>query len=179
MWKLLTGMISEEIYGYLDERNLPAEQKGCSKKSRGTHDLLFIEKMVLRHVRTNQITLAMTWIDYRKAFDMVPHSWLEECPNIIGIAGNIKKLLTESMKNWRTELSSGGNVLGEVHIKRGIFQGDSLSPLLFVIAIIPLSLVLRKSCFVYEFNGERINHLMFMDDLKLYAKSEQGLESLQ
>ena len=120
----------------------------------------------------------MTWIVYRKAFDMVPHSWLEECLNIFGIAGNIKKLLTESMKDWRTELSSGGNVLGEVHIKRGIFQGNSLSPLLFVIAMIPLSLVLRKSRFAYEFNGERINHLMFMDDLKLYAKSEQGLESL-
>ena len=86
---------------------------------------------------------------------MVPHSWLEECLNIFGIAGNIKKLLTESMKNWRTELPSGGNVLGEVHIKRGIFQGDSLSPLLFVIAMIPLSLVLRKSRFAYEFNGER------------------------
>ena len=167
MWKLLTGMISEEIYGYLDERNLlPGEQKGCRKKSRGTHDLLFIEKMVLRDA--SQRNLTMTWIDYRKAFDMVPHSWLEECLNIFEIAG--KKLLTKSMKNWRTELSSGGNVLGEVHIKRGIFQGDSLSPLLFVIAMIPLSLILRKSRFAYEFNGERKNHLMFMDDLKLYAK---------
>ena len=26
--------------------------------------------------------------------------------------------------------------------------------------------------------GSEKNHLMFMDDLKLYAKSEQGLESL-
>ena len=75
MWKLLTWMISEEIYEYLDERNLfPEEQKGCRKKSRGTQDLLFIEKMVLRHARTNERNLAMTWIDYRKAFDMVPHS---------------------------------------------------------------------------------------------------------
>ena len=82
-WKWLTWMISEEIYGYLDERNLfPEEKKGCRKKSRGTQDLLFIEKMVLRHSRTNQRILAMAWIDYRKAFDMVPHSWLEECLNV-------------------------------------------------------------------------------------------------
>ena len=167
MWKLLTGMISEEIYAFLRDRNLlPEEQKGCRKKVRGTHDLLFIDKMVLRHARTNQRNLAMTWIDYKKAYDMVPHSWREECLNTFGIAENIKKLRSESMKNWRTELTSGSNVFGEVHIQRGIFQGDALSPLLFVIAMIPLNLLLRKAGLAYEFNGKRINHLMFMDDMK-------------
>ena len=48
------------------------------------------------------------------------------------------------MKGWRTELSSGGVRLGDVNIRRGIFQGDSLSPLLFVLSLIPLTLVLRK-----------------------------------
>ena len=42
------------------------------------------------------------------------------------------------MKTWKTELTSGNEVLGEVEIKRGIFQGDTLSPLLFVLAMIPL-----------------------------------------
>ena len=83
------------------------------------------------------------------------------------------------MKKWRTELTSCGEVLGEVNIRRGIFQGDSLSPLLFVVALIPLSLVLRSVKPAYEFtNKEKINHLLFMDDLKLFAKSEKGLESL-
>ena len=35
----------------------------------------------------------------------------------------------------------------------------------------------RKARFAYEFQ-EKINHLLFMDDLKLYAKSERGLDSL-
>ena len=43
MWKLLTGIISEEMYMFLDEsRILPVEQRGSRKQSRGTHDLLFI-----------------------------------------------------------------------------------------------------------------------------------------
>ena len=41
-------------------------------------------------------------------------------------------------------LCSGNSELGEVEIKRGIFQRDSLSPLVFVLALIPLSLILRK-----------------------------------
>ena len=48
------------------------------------------------------------------------------------------------MNNWETELAASGRTLGTVNIKRGIFQGHSLSSLLFVVALIPLSLVLRQ-----------------------------------
>ena len=67
-------------------------------------------------------------------------------------------------------LCSGNFELGEVEVKRGIFQGDSLSLLVFVLASIPLSLVLRKAKAAYEFSEskEKINHLLFTDDLKLH-----------
>ena len=76
-------------------------------------------------------------------------------------------------------LCSGNYELGEVEIKPGIFQGDSLSPLLFVSAMIPLSLILRKAKAAYEISEskEKINHLLFMDDLKLCSRSEKGLDS--
>ena len=38
------------------------------------------------------------------------------------------------MKTWRVELTAGGRILAESKIQRGIFQGDALSSLLFVIA---------------------------------------------
>ena len=51
---------------------------------------------------------------------------------------------------------------------------------MFVLALIPLSLILRKAKAAYEFSEskEKINHLLFMDDLKLYSRSEKGLDSL-
>ena len=77
-------------------------------------------------------------------------------------------------------LCAGNSELGEADTKRGIFQRDSLSPLVFVLALIPLSLILRKVKAAYEFSGskEKINHLLFMDDLKLYSRNEKGLDSL-
>ena len=40
-------------------------------------------------------------------------------------------------------------------------------------------MILRKAKAAYEFSErkEKINHLLFMDDLKLYSRSEKGLES--
>ena len=47
-------------------------------------------------------------------------------------------------------------------------------PLVFVLALIPLNLILRKAKVAYEFSEskENINHLLFMADLKLYSRSE-------
>ena len=87
---------------------------------------------------------------------MVPHSWIIECLNLFGIAENIK-----SLEKWKVMLCSGNSELGEVEIKCGIFQGDSLCPLVFVLALVPLSLILRKAKSAYEFSEskEKINHL--------------------
>ena len=102
---------------------------------------------------------------------MVPHSRIKECLNLLGLLENIKTLLVNSMEKWRVLLCVDNSELGEVDIKRDVFQGDSLSPLVFVSVLIPLSLVLRKTKVAYEFSGskENISHLLFMDDLKLYS----------
>ena len=65
-------------------------------------------------------------------------------------------------------------------MKRGIFQRDSLCPLVFVLVLIPLKLILIKVKATYEFSKskEKNNRLLFMDDLKLYSRSEKGLDSL-
>jgi hypothetical protein len=84
------------------------------------------------------------------------------------------------MIEWKTVLTASGKSIGEVEIKRGIFQGDSLSPLLFVVAMIPLTLLLRREKLGYQFGEEKklINHLLFMDDLKLYARDKEDLGKL-
>ena len=77
-------------------------------------------------------------------------------------------------------LTSNGEDLGEVDVKRGKFQGDSLSPLLTVLSMVPLSLILRKINASYEWGKKeyKLNHLLFMDNLKLFFKSEEQIDTL-
>ena len=59
------------------------------------------------------------------------------------LSPNVIALLKSTMIDWKTELISGDTNLAGVNINRGIFQGDSLSLLLFILSLIPLTLVLR------------------------------------
>ena len=66
-----------------------------------------------------------------------------------------------------------------IQIRRGIFQGDSLSPLLFCIALIPLTNELNRADCGYQVHGtdRKISHLLYMDDLKLLGRNEIELNN--
>ena len=138
IWKLLTSILAKELYEHLEKTNsLPWEQKGCRKGSRGTKDQLLIDKMIVKDCKRRLTSLAVAWIDYRKTYDMVPHSWKQKCIEMFGVAVNVRSFVNTSMKQWNTELTASNQRLGNVKIRRGIFQGDTLSPLLFVFVMIP------------------------------------------
>ena len=181
MWKLPTGIISERLYNYLEETDtIPHQQKGCRRKCRDTKEQLLIDKMVMMNSKSRKTNLSMVWIDYKKAFDMIPHSWLIECLGIYGAEENTIRFLKNTMPKRKTVLTSSGTRLAEVNIRRGIFQGDSLSPLLFIVAMIPMTRVLERMEIRYQLKkgGSRINHLMFMDDIKLFGKGTKEIDTL-
>ena len=94
------------------------------------------------------------------------------------ISDVIINFIEKTMKTWRVKLKAGGKNLAETKIQRGIFQGDALSPLLFIIVMMPLSYILRKCTAGHKLtkSQEKINQQMYMDDTKLFTKNEKELE---
>ena len=97
---------------------------------------------------------------------------------MVGLDNNIICLIDQSMNKWKTTLYADGKLLGLMPIRRGTFQGDSFSPLLFVIALLLLTHILRETGMGYQLekNGVKVNHLFFIDDLKLYGKNHTSLK---
>ena len=73
-----------------------------------------------------------------------------------------------------TQVHSHGDLeTGPIGIKRGIFEGDSLSLLLFTMSLNLLSRELQKIRYCYKLNEKtKISHLFHVDDLKLYGTSD-------
>ena len=96
------------------------------------------------------------------------------------ISHEVINFIEKTKQTWRVELTAGGRSLAETKIQRGIFQGDALSPLLFIIAMMPLNHILRKCTarYLLSRSQEKINHLMYMDDIKLFSKNEKEMETV-
>ena len=132
--------------------------------------------MIQEDAKKKKKNLSTAWIDYKKAFDSVPHDWIIETLKIHKFDATTTKFIETTMKEWKTSLhlrhSSGEISTPVFNIKTGIFQGDSPSGLIFVLCLLPLSWL------GYKINRRTISHLLFMDDLKLFASNDNQLQSL-
>ena len=68
----MTNIIVDKLYQHLENENLLlAEQNGCRYPSRGTKVQLLTDKAMIRNYKRRKTNLNMTWVDFRKACDMV------------------------------------------------------------------------------------------------------------
>jgi hypothetical protein len=83
------------------------------------------------------------------------------------------KKVAEKAKLMPDWLTRGITYLNAIMINRGIFQGDSLLPLPLCVMLIALTHELdRSKCGYQMYETERnTSHLLYMDDLKLRARS--------
>ena len=124
-------VIRQRIARHLVQRNFMApEQKGCRQGSFGAKDQLLINKLLTEDCKTRHKSLSMAWVDYHKAYDSVPHSWLLQCLQMHKISPVLYKFSSGVIKSWRTPmvLSCGNSTIKTrlLQIRRGILQGDSL-----------------------------------------------------
>ena len=96
----MSGIISTAMYSFLESNDrLPTEQKVCKKESRDTKGQLLINEAVVNDCRKRHTNLVIAWIDCKKAYDMIPHSWSIESLKFTSLADNIIKFIERSMKS--------------------------------------------------------------------------------
>ena len=158
------------------------EQRGGKKDCYRCKDQLMINNAILENCKKRKKNLSTAWTDYKKAFESVPHSWILKCLQMYKIHPVLIAFIEESMSQWKTDMTlvhKGVLETGPIRIKRGIFQHDSLSPLLFTMSLNPLSKELQMTRYGYQLDGQtKINHLFYVDDLKLYGTSDNQLIEL-
>ena len=109
---------------------LPDEPKVLRKGRRGCLDALAIDGMIVDETKLYSRNLSMARIDYRKAFDLFPHGWI----------GKMLRAIRTLIPKWKTNISvktTEGRVHIPITLRRGLFQGDSVTPTLLAYALSP------------------------------------------
>lgn len=181
-YRLLTigSLLSRLFWGIMDERLRSTIQINPRQKGFVTEAGCFTNIQIL-HKLTCQMKEGHggvgVQLDVSKAFDTILHDAIPVALKRKGIPRPIVDLIVKSYEGVTTTIAHPGGGI-EINLRRGVKQGDPLSPLLFNLVLDPLLDKLeRMSGYPLPENGN-ISCLAFADDLFLFASDSQKAQTL-
>ena len=187
IYKIRSALIANRLNKHIHDNNLwPFEQFGTLGRTQGSKEALLLDSMIAEEVRLYKRNIFMVWTDVKKAYDSIQQHYIIRMLELIEAPSWIINWIKQAMKSWRTKLQmmfkDGMKVTDVIRILCGIFQGDSLSPLLFCISYLMVSVILRRMRIGYVPGppGERDmhqmrSHFILMDDFKGLTSTESCL----
>ncbi|TWW78234.1 hypothetical protein D4764_11G0003550 [Takifugu flavidus] len=169
-WKLLSGLIAAKISRHVDQY-MSRAQKGIGNNTRGVKHQLLVDRAIAQDYRKRHTDLCTAWIDYKKAYDSMPHTWILECLKLYNTNMTLREFIQNS-KLWNTTLEANSKPIARRILER---MTPHVTTLLYD-GLNPLSQIIT---YRYQFrSGTTVSHLLYMDDIKLYAKNERDIDSL-
>ncbi|TBU20518.1 reverse transcriptase [Hamiltosporidium tvaerminnensis] len=180
LYKLTTKCVTKVVQLEVERRGLLAEnQLGAVRGVQGAKEQALLNIVLNKEYGNN---LKATWIDVKKAYDSIDHAFLTQYIENLNLPDWILKFIEVIISKRKIEISVGLEKIMSKKIDRGILQGDSLSPLLFVLCMDPLSRNLNekytKVTVQTDAESHSTNHILIIDDLKLLAKDSSTLSAM-
>ncbi|GJU12941.1 putative RNA-directed DNA polymerase, eukaryota, reverse transcriptase zinc-binding domain protein [Tanacetum coccineum] len=115
-------------------------------------------------------------VDFEKAFDTVSWKFLDHMLSSLGFGNKWHRWINVCLHSARASVLINGSPTSEFSIKRGLRQGDPLSPFLFIIVMEGLHIALKNAvssgliqgASIGE-SGYNISHLFYADDVVIIS----------
>ncbi|KAK6766772.1 hypothetical protein RB195_026194 [Necator americanus] len=175
IYKLFTRVILNRIEKVLDEGQ-PCEQAGF-RKGFSTIDHIHTVSRLIEVSREYKMPLCLTFIDLKKAFDSVETEAVVEALDNQGVPTQYIKVLRELYSNFTTGISPFyKNII--IDVKRGVRQGDTISPKIFTATLENAMRKLEWDDMGVKIDGRQLHHLRFADDIVLITPSISQAERM-
>ncbi|KAL9966977.1 hypothetical protein ACROYT_G025128 [Oculina patagonica] len=166
----------ECILPFIIHRNQNAYVKG-----RLISDSTRIIDDIMSYTKVNDLSGLLVAIDFEKAFDSLDWAFLNKALLAFNFGESFIKWVSTFYCNIKSCVTNNGFSSVHFHVKRGVRQGDPLSPYLFIIALEILAINIRSSKNIKGFklsDNEEIKLTIFADDLTTFLKDKQSFENL-
>merc|ERR1711963_630999 len=167
--KLMEKVIKNHLNLHLKNNNLLADEQYGFFSGRSTETQLLTSLHHWQKALDSSIPVDVIYMDFRKAFDSVPHARLVKKLKNYGVQGNLLKWI-ESFLTGRTQHVNVNNKRSEEKdVTSGVPQGSVLGPTLFIYFINDLPLT------------SSVETKIFADDTWVYTtiESQQDVTKLQ
>lgn len=175
IYKIFSKIILNRLTKTLDEHQ-PREQAGFRKSYSTTDHIQVITQIVEKANEYNKMVY-MCFIDYAKAFDSLVHSAIWRALAKQGVNEKYIQLIQNIYSKCcaKIKLEKEGK---EFPIRRGVRQGDPLSPKIFCAVLESIFQNLNWSGKGLNIDGEMLSHLRFADDIIIISDDPTELECM-
>ncbi|XP_059638701.1 uncharacterized protein LOC132280973 [Cornus florida] len=139
-------------------------------------NIILAHELMNGYHRANHPPNCALKIDLRKAFDTLHWQFILDALHLFGFPPTFIHWIGQCITTTSFSISLNGEFFGFFKRKRGIKQGDPLSPMLFVIAMEVMTLCVNKHIesntrFRYHWRCKKllISHLIFTDDILMFS----------
>lgn len=139
---------------------------------------MLAQQLIRSYGRTTCTPRSMMMIDLMTAFDSISWTFLLSLLQHLRFPAIMVEWIKECITSASFSISLNGRLHGFTKCKRGLRQGDPLSPYLFVLAMDYLSHSLKSISFNPNFNLHPkcdkigLTNLAFVDDIILFARGD-------
>ena len=175
VYKLFTKIITNRICRTLDS-NQPREQAGFRSGYSTTDHMQAVSQIIEKTHEFNK-PLCMAFIDYEKAFDSVEISAVMQAIRRQGVDEIYIRILQDIYHDGTATIKMHRES-EKIPIKKGVRQGDTISPKLFTACLEDIFRNLDWDNKGLNINGEHINNLRFADDIVLFSDSGEELQQM-
>ncbi|XP_074292053.1 uncharacterized protein LOC141618891 [Silene latifolia] len=156
-----------------------SRNQGAFVKGRSIlENILICQDLVRYYSRKTVSSRSMFKLDLQKAYDTIEWGFVEQMLGALHFPEKFKGLIMSCITSTSFTLNLNGIQFGYFHGKRGLRQGDPMSPLIFTICMEYLTRILDYATHQWYFRyhplcaGIKLNHLLFADDLMLFCKGD-------
>jgi len=144
----------------------------------GLADNVWILRSIIDDCKARHRPLCVTFVDVRKAFDTVSTESVLKAAERIGFPPGLVMYMRRLYGGVFTQLRVGRTLGSLIHPRRGVRQGDPLSPLLFCAVMHWVLSRLDGRLGLGLADGVTVNHLAFADDVALVSTTTMGMKRL-